>query len=65
MVPHAVDEEGGRPGHAAEVGRVHVLGDLGGPGMRPEVGQEPFGVQAELLGVTDEILRGERALVVE
>ncbi len=61
----AVDEEGGRAGDAAEVGAVDILGDAGGAGVLAQVVGEAFDVEAQLLGVGDQIIRAERVLVVE
>ena len=46
VVPLAVDEERGRARDAAQVGGVHVRGDLGLPGVVAQVAGEPAGVQA-------------------
>jgi Alpha amylase, catalytic domain len=59
----AVDEERGRAGDAAQVGGVHVLGDLGFPGVAAQVGGEPPRVQAELGGVPEQVVGGQRVLV--
>src|SRR6266576_1028605 len=65
VVAFAVDEEGGRAGDAAQVGRVHVRGDLGLSGVIAQVASEPFGVQAELAGVADQVFGRQRVLVVQ
>ena len=59
----AVDEERGRAGDAAQVGGVHVPGDLGFPGVAAQVGGEPPRVQAELGGVPEQVVGGQRVLV--
>jgi hypothetical protein len=64
-VPLAVDEKGGRPGHAGQVGGIHVLRDVRRPGVVPEIATESFGIQTDLLGVAGQITGGELALVVE
>ena len=48
----AADEERGCARDAAEVGGVQVSGDFGFARVVAQVGGEPFGVQAELAGVT-------------
>ena len=63
-MPLAVDEECGRARDAAEVGGVHVRGDLGLPGVVAQVAGEPVDVQAELAGVPDQVVAGQRVLVV-
>jgi hypothetical protein len=47
MVPLAVDEERRCAPHAAEVGGVHVGGDLRGSGVLAQVADELLGVQDE------------------
>jgi hypothetical protein len=64
-VPHAVDEECGRAGHAGQVGRVHIFGHVPGPGVAAQVGPEPVQVQVELFGVVEQVPDGQRALVVQ
>ena len=65
MVPLAVDEERGRARDAAQVGGVHIRGDLGLPGVVAQVAGKPVDVQAELAGVPDQVLARQRALVVQ
>jgi hypothetical protein len=55
VVPPAVDEERRGARDAAQVGGVHVCGDLGFPGVIAQVAGEPLGVQAELGRVPDQV----------
>src|SRR5438105_4058080 len=63
VVAAAVDEEGRRAGHVAEVGAVDVLGDAGRAGTALEVGGEPVDVEPDLRRVADQVVAGERLLV--
>src|SRR6478752_5362634 len=65
VVPTAVDEEGWRARDAAEVGAVDVLRDPRRTGPLAERVGEPLDVEAELLGVVNEILQLELLLVRE
>jgi hypothetical protein len=44
VVAFAIDEEGGRAGDTAQVGGVHVGGDVGLSSVLAQVGGEPVGV---------------------
>src|SRR5215475_15968205 len=65
VVAFAVDEEGGGARDAAEVGGVHVGGDLGLSGLAAQVADESFGVKAELAGVANQVVASQSVLVAE
>src|SRR6266540_3902046 len=65
VVAPAVYEEGGCAGDADQVGAVDVIGNAGGTAVVAQGVGEAFDVEAELLGVADQVARVERVLVIE
>ncbi len=65
MVPPAVDKERRRARDAAQVGGVHICGDLGFPDVIAQVAGELLDVQAEFARVPDQVVGSQCALVVK
>jgi hypothetical protein len=63
IVAAAFNEERRRPGDPAEVRALDVLGDALRPKTRVEVAGEALHVQAEPLGIADEVRGLERVLM--
>ena len=61
----AVDEEGRSPGDTTEIRAVDVICVVGITGVLAQRVGEALDIEAELLGVADEIARSQRVLVVE
>src|SRR5918996_4388001 len=65
VVTSAVDEEGGGAGDAAQIRAIDVLRDTPGAGVLTQGGREAVEVEAELLGVADEVVEAKSVLMVE
>src|SRR5256714_11517055 len=65
IVPHVVDEKGGRPVHSAPHAAHEVVAHLRLVGMRRQLALEARGVEPELLGVLDQVFVLERELALE
>jgi hypothetical protein len=64
-VAPTVDEEGGGAGDAAQLRAIDVLCDTSGAGVLTQRGREAVEVEAELLGVADEVVEAKSVLMVE
>ena len=61
----AVDEEGRRAGNAAQLRTIDILCDTPGAGSLTQGGREAVEVEAELLGVADQVVEAKSVLMVE